>query len=427
VVARCEAGNASVGDAVLTLSNMIVHAEKGLRLAPGVRAFDCAFRVIELETQRGFGMPGSATMDVIHMMEDVACWPETSTFELAMKVYIRTAEKIGVPRRVLESFLDYSQQRVYTIIYPTRDIYRQAEAFVGPIPLPNISAPIGVYRGAVEVSTATLDHAMRVVIANMRHFKSGLDDVHSMLNNYGRYRAKPERSSLIVCAEVVRAACEQELGSVSDIDLLFAKMDFGRFCVDTNAIYTDADPGFGLNFLKKDRWKSQLRPGAEELWHLLMGLAAEVQFNPQRGMTDASELMHHFETYCDTTGNLTLFEALANVAFQVDKRDLESSQELEMLMEQMQETEMPIPQRISAMKESLDSEMFKAKLFREAQIYQGSLMSSPPQGSSSDNQADPQASCGSRIRALMREEHQDPRNGLRPQGDYLRLRQLRPD
>lgn len=74
------------------------------------------------------------------------------------------------------------------VIHPADGVYRQAEALVGPIALPETSPPVVVVRTAVPVEAKTMNMMMEICAASVRQGRTGVTDAHAMIWDYGKHQ-----------------------------------------------------------------------------------------------------------------------------------------------------------------------------------------------------------------------------------------------
>lgn len=169
-------GNLTFEEVEKILIDLTDQAAEGKSALLGRRAFHCCIQAAELIASAGDDMCLFKANRIILEMEEIGCWPDASTYDAILGVFIKAAE-IGVARTFeAEETLRHMTTTIH-IDYPSSGGYQHATAMLGSISFPEMTGPVGVARVAIPVRESHITALMNIASHMIQHRLGGLADI----------------------------------------------------------------------------------------------------------------------------------------------------------------------------------------------------------------------------------------------------------
>lgn len=224
-LAMAQEGLCSLADVEKTLETLTAQASAEAGPLVCRRAFHCVIHAAELDAAAGHPACLQRAFHVVQEMERIGCWPDASTYDALLRVFLRAAE-IGCARvREAEQALRHMTTTMH-IPYPAAGGYEHATAMVGSISFPEFHGPVGVARVAIKWRESHVTTLMQIAAYQIARRDAGMADVDEVISLFGVHHLGPTSEAMDAAALALQFAVSKGVASVRDIECRWAIMDW---------------------------------------------------------------------------------------------------------------------------------------------------------------------------------------------------------
>jgi hypothetical protein len=211
-------------------------------------------------------------------MERIGCWPDASTYDALLTVFLRAAEIGRASVRQAQRVLRHMTTTIH-VDYPASGGYHHATAMLGSVPFPELGGPVGVARTAIDMRESHVTLLLRIATEVVAHRDGGLPDIERVVSIFGEKHLSPSCASLDAVAQGVLYAVRKGCATVRDVEGLWSKLDWFAYLAGRDGRGAGSPPqdlGAPGSLFESGKWRSLLRPSSSALAFLIEAVAVEM-------------------------------------------------------------------------------------------------------------------------------------------------------